>query len=124
MGLYLKLRWWVDRNWVEGLGYKTLVAVGIAPFLLVPVVLVPVVGDWWLWPAVGILLGWSLFVGWRGWRVARANDTHYDRKTKYMLSKEYHDSESAMKASFKRKRRKKANWNDGGLDGDSPMGEE
>jgi len=100
MSPYLKLRWWVDRNWVEGIGYKSNIAVGILPFGLIPLV-----GKWWLWPALALFLLWSTFVGWRAWRVARANDANYDRKTKFVLSKDYRNSESAMKASFKRRRR-------------------
>ena len=101
MSPYQKLRWWVDRNWVEGLGYKSNIAVGILPFLLIPVF-----GKWWLWPALAMFLAWSVFVGWRGWRVAPANDAHYDRRTKYLLPQEYRETESALKASFRSRRRK------------------
>ena len=99
MSLYLRLRRWVDAQWVEGLGYKSLIVVTMLPFLLIPVV-----GLWWIWPAAVMALAWSTFIGWRGYRLARANDAHFDRKTKYMLSKEYHTTESAMKASWQRKR--------------------
>ena len=102
MSFYLKLRWWVDRNWVEGTHYKSNIAIGLLPFLPASVL-----GNWWYWVAAPWALSWLGFVGWRGWRVARANDKHFDRKTKYMLSKEYHETESAMKASFKRWRSKR-----------------
>ena len=102
MKAYLAVRRWVDREWVDGMGYKSLVAVSLVPFLPTPLI-----GNWWIVPGAILSIGWTVFVGWRGVRLARANDLNYDRKTKWSLSKEYHSTESAAKARFKRKRRKK-----------------
>ncbi|MAB45078.1 MAG: hypothetical protein CMN67_06530 [Sphingomonadaceae bacterium] len=101
MKVYRVVRKWVDKRWVEGIGYKSLVAAAMLPLLLIPVL-----GRWWLAPAIAIAAIWTIFVGWRGSRIARANDAHYDRKTKWMLSKAYHSTESAAKANWKRKRKK------------------
>jgi hypothetical protein len=49
----------------------------------------------------GIL--WLSLVAWRGWRIARAisvkADRGFDRHEKFKLASEYHDAESATKAT-------------------------
>ena len=96
---YLLLRRWVDEQWVEVSGYKSLGAVAV--LLGLPLVAVGVV--WYL--ALLLTVLWTVLIAWRGVRVARANDANYDRKTKHSLSADYRESESALKAAFKRRRR-------------------
>lgn len=103
MRAYLMLRRWVDGCWSEHRDSRVLVLLAGVPFILVPVL-----GRWWLVPSILIVAVWIAFVGWRGSRMARASDVHYDRRTKFLLAREYRSSESAMKTSFRKKRRRRA----------------
>ena len=59
-----------------------------------------------VWICLAGAVGWMVFVGWRGVRVAKAatikGDRDYDQKTKFMLPPEYADSES-LRATNRRK---------------------
>ena len=54
------------------------------------------------------LAGFSFFL-WRSWRSAKAStingDRHFDRRGKYDLSKEYHNTESAIATSSEKRPR-------------------
>jgi hypothetical protein len=61
---------------------------------------------------VGLALAWFAFVAWRGWRLLRASgargDRAYDRHGKFDLPSEYAASESATRATRRRKKRIKS----------------
>ena len=108
MSVYLLLRRWVDATWISN--HKLL----FLPVVIVWLVMLLAFGDaartfFALVLLSVITAAWVGFISWRGYRLGRATTTAadrvYDRKTKYSLSKEYWDTESAT-AALRRKRKK------------------
>lgn len=110
---YLKIRQWVDRGIGDTSSHLTLVMLGPA---IIPIAIFgPVVGGDTpseqterLAPLLVWAVIWTAFSIWRGLRMMKAqtakNARHYDRLGKYELPPEYAESESALKATRRRKR--------------------
>jgi len=106
VNLYCIIRDWVDRQWcAPGLQFKVLLLPAMLPLLVILMIGKTPVLDWAGWAWFG---AWTIFVFWRWWiyikMESRKSDLQYDRKGKFRLSREYHDTESAT-AAKERKRR-------------------
>lgn len=104
--IYMMVRDWVDDRWrAPGLQAKVLLLPAMMPGLLLfpfhQTLLAHALT--WIWFTL-----WTSFVAWRYWlymtEVSAVADEHYDRKGKFKLAREYHETESATAI---RKRKKK-----------------
>ncbi|MEA3262230.1 MAG: hypothetical protein U9R07_01975 [Pseudomonadota bacterium] len=101
MNPYQIVRDWVDRQWhAKGGRFKILLLPAILPLFLLSPARATQAWVVWAW-----FVAWNAFVAWRYWVYLKAEaakaDIEYDRKGKFRLSAEYHDTESAT-ASAKR----------------------
>lgn len=106
MKVYRYIRDWVDCQWrASSERFKILLLPAILPLLLIATIgKTPALElGGWAW-----FVSWSTFVFWRYWTYveteAERADLRYDRKGKFQLSNEYHETESAT-AAKKRKHR-------------------
>jgi len=106
---YLKLRRWVDFNIgsAASVNGRLVMVIGVIPMLLTPIF-----GVWWILPSGTLALVWFGFVFWRASRLFRANllkgDRQYDRKTKFALSPEYRITQSVTETRKKARVEKRA----------------
>lgn len=108
--IYLRIRRMVDYDIEENqrpaslvLGFVPLIVAGMAG-----VEAASVSGGALWFVLLTICLVWTSFVLWRAYRMSRAwilrSDRDYDRRGKFLLSREYWQSESATSARRRRRR--------------------
>jgi hypothetical protein len=103
---YVSLRRWIDSCLIEGLKYKLLVLPIVALGLFLSLVFGPRHPAWIVLPPFAIL--WLGFIAWRGWRLMKSSamrsDRSFDRKGKFALADEYHNTESATATKLRKRR--------------------
>ena len=113
VNFYLRIRRWVDRD-LASRSLNTIAHVfGLIPILVAAlaqnVFEQPVTTVVWT-VAIGLCVAWTAFIVWRGVRLIKAGsikgDREFDQTGKFLLSPEYHRSESVT-ATLQRKRKKR-----------------
>jgi hypothetical protein len=111
LNLYLRLRGWVDHDLKERSRPASLFfgIVPISPALILKQTEAAALAPVALVLGIVIGIGWTMFVGWRAVRLAKASaaraDRAYDRQGKFSLASEYHASESATRAKRRQRSR-------------------
>ncbi|MHA6317379.1 hypothetical protein ACXYN8_06935 [Altererythrobacter sp. CAU 1778] len=104
MSVYRSMRDWVDHMLAEGVRSRGVLLPAFPPLFL-PAFTGSNAFVWVI--AISLAVAWFAFVAWRGWRMMKAtairSDRTYDHSEKFKLSNEYHSTESATSAAWRRR---------------------